>query len=100
MRQTHGLWRRSPVQGWHQGAVRGVVISSTSSAREPARWAAVHADGPSADGWTVVVIHDSRASWETFRDSILMPRMQEGINGGFAEPPQETVFDVVNEVHA
>jgi hypothetical protein len=29
-----------------------------------------------------------------------MPRMQEGINGGFAEPPQETVFDVVNEVHA
>ena len=58
-----------------------------------------HAAGPSADGWTIVAIHDSRASWETFRDSILMPRMQEGIDGGFAEPPQEAVFDVVNETH-
>lgn len=59
-----------------------------------------HAAGPSADGWTVVAIHDSQASWEAFRDSILMPRMQEGIDGGFAEPPQETVFDVVNEARA
>jgi hypothetical protein len=59
-----------------------------------------HAAGPSADGWTIVAIHDSRASWETFRDSILMPRMQEGIEGGFAEPPQEAVFDVVNVTHA
>lgn len=59
-----------------------------------------HAAGPSADGWTVVAIHDSQASWETFRDSILMPRMQEGIAGGFAEPPQETVFEVVNEARA
>ena len=59
-----------------------------------------HAAGPSADGWTIVAIHDSRASWETFRDTILMPRLQEGIQGGFAEPPQETVFDVVNEAHA
>jgi hypothetical protein len=57
-----------------------------------------HAAGPSADGWTVVAIHDSRASWESFRDSILMPRMEQGIDGGFAEPPQETGFEVVNEV--
>ena len=59
-----------------------------------------HAAGPSADSWTIVAIHDSQASWESFRDSILMPRMQEGIDGGFAEPPQETVFEVVNEVRA
>ena len=58
------------------------------------------AAGPSADGWTVVAIHDSQASWESFRDSILMPRMEQGIDGGFAEPPQETVFEVVNEVRA
>ena len=57
-----------------------------------------HAAGPSADGWTIVAIHDSQASWESFRDSVLMPRMEQGIDGGFAEPPQETVFDVVNEV--
>ena len=59
-----------------------------------------HAAGPSANGWTIVAIHDSQASWESFRDSILMPRMEQGIDGGFAEPPQETVFEVVNEVRA
>jgi hypothetical protein len=59
-----------------------------------------HAAGPSADGWTIVAIHDSRESWESFRASILMPRMQEGIEGGFTEPPQETGFEVVNEARA
>lgn len=59
-----------------------------------------HAAGPSADGWTIVAIHDSQASWESFRDSILMPRMEQGIDGGFAEPPQETGFEVANEVRA
>ena len=38
-----------------------------------------HSAGPSADGWTIVAIHDSRESWEDFRDNILMPRMQQGI---------------------
>ena len=45
-----------------------------------------------------MVVHDSLASWETFRDSILMPRMQQGIDGGFTAEPQETVFEIVNEV--
>ena len=53
-----------------------------------------HAAGPSADGWTIVAMHESQESWEAFRDGILMPRMQAGIEGGFASPPQETVFDV------
>ncbi|MEW1952080.1 hypothetical protein [Terrabacter sp. NPDC080008] len=57
-----------------------------------------HAAGPSADGWTIIAVHESKESWEKFRNEILMPRMQEGIPGGFTEPPQETVFDVVNEV--
>ena len=48
----------------------------------------------------MVAVHDSKESWETFRDTILMPRMQAGIPGGFAEPPQETVFEVLNEVRA
>ena len=55
-----------------------------------------HAAGPSADGWTVVAVHDSKESWEQFRDGILMPRMQQGIKGGFTTPPQETSFDVHN----
>lgn len=53
-----------------------------------------HAAGPSADGWTIVAIHESQQSWETFRDGILMPRMAAGIPGGFATPPAESVFDV------
>jgi hypothetical protein len=53
-----------------------------------------HAAGPSSDGWTIVAVHDSRHSWEVFRDNVLMPRMQAGIEGGFTTPPVETVFDV------
>ena len=57
-----------------------------------------HAAGPSADGWTIVAIHDSQAGWEKFRDTILMPRMQAGIEGGFTAPPEETGFEVYNQV--
>ena len=55
-----------------------------------------HAAGPAADGWTIVAIHDSKESWEKFRDAILMPQMQQGILGGFNTPPQETTFEVHN----
>jgi hypothetical protein len=53
-----------------------------------------HAAGASADGWTIVAVHDTKESWERFRDGILMPRLQQGVDGGFASPPQETVFEV------
>lgn len=59
-----------------------------------------HAAGPSADGWTIVAIHSSKESWEQFRDGTLMPRMQAGIDGGFAVPPDETTFEVHNQVSA
>ena len=55
-----------------------------------------HAAGASDGGWTIVAIHDSKESWERFRDGTLMPRMQQGIQGGFTAPPQETAFDVHN----
>ncbi|MDB5058852.1 MAG: hypothetical protein JWO59_2324 [Chloroflexi bacterium] len=55
-----------------------------------------HAAGPSAGGWTIIAIHDSKESWERFRDGILMPRMQQGIPGGFTTPPQETAIDIYN----
>jgi hypothetical protein len=53
-----------------------------------------HAAGPSDGGWTIMAVHDSKESWETFRDNVLMPRMQQGIEGGFAAPPSETAVDV------
>jgi hypothetical protein len=53
-----------------------------------------HAAGPTGDGWQIVAIHNSKQSWEQFRDGILMPKMRQGIPGGFSAPPQETAFDV------
>jgi hypothetical protein len=55
-----------------------------------------HAAGPSGDGWIIVAVHESQQSWEAFRDDILMPRMQAGIEGGFPTPPEETAFDVTS----
>ena len=55
-----------------------------------------HAAGPSEGGWTVVAIHETRESWERFRDGILMPRLRQGVSGGFTAPPQETAFEVHN----
>lgn len=56
-----------------------------------------HAAGPSADGWIIIAIHDSQEGWERFRNDVLMPRMAEGIEGGFTTPPQETTFQVHNQ---
>jgi hypothetical protein len=56
-----------------------------------------HAAGPSQEGSTIVAIHDSRDSYERFRDDTLMPRLQAGIEGGFASPLQETTFEVENQ---
>jgi len=53
-----------------------------------------HAAGASPDGWTIMAVHESKESWERFRDGILLPRMQQGIEGGFPTPPQETEIDV------
>ena len=52
-----------------------------------------HAAGASAGGWTIMAVHESKESWEKFRDGILLPRMQAGIEGGLSAP-EETVFEV------
>jgi hypothetical protein len=57
-----------------------------------------HAAGPSDGGWAIIAVHDSRESWETFGDGTLPPRMQQGIEGGFTSPPQETGVEVHNLV--
>jgi hypothetical protein len=53
-----------------------------------------HAAWPSEGGWMIVAIHESKESWQRFRDQVLMPKLQGGIDGGFASAPQETAFDV------
>ena len=53
-----------------------------------------HAAGPSAGGWTIMAVHDSKESWERFRDETLMPQMQAGIEGGFTGPPEEIEIDL------
>jgi len=59
-----------------------------------------HAAGSSAGGWTIIAVHDSQQSWETFRDGTLLPRMQQGIEGGFASPPEETAVDLATVLPA
>ena len=54
----------------------------------------LHVAGASSGGWTIMVVHDSKESWERFHDGILMPRLGQGIPGGFQTPPQETGIDV------
>src|SRR5512143_2312645 len=55
-----------------------------------------HAAGASQGGWTIVAVHESKESWERFRDGTLMPQLKKGVPGGFTSPPEETVFDVHN----
>jgi hypothetical protein len=53
-----------------------------------------HAAGPSGDGWTIVAVHDSKASWERFRDDALLPGFKAGVPGGFTTPPEESEVDL------
>lgn len=53
-----------------------------------------HAAGAVPGGWIVFAIHDSKESWERFRDGTLMPSVQRGIEGGFTTPPEETEIEL------
>jgi len=59
-----------------------------------------HVAGPSDGGWTIVAVHDSKESWEQFRDEVLMPKLAAGIEGAFEGPPAETAFEVFKEQSA
>ena len=41
-----------------------------------------------------MAVYESKESWERFRDQTPLPRMQAGIDGGFAGPPEETEIDI------
>ncbi len=55
-----------------------------------------HAAGASEGGWTIIALHDSKASWEAFRDTTLIPTLAKGVPGGFAGPAEEITFEVDN----
>ena len=55
-----------------------------------------HAAGASEGGWTVMAVHESRESWESFRDNVLGPAMGRGIEGGLVGPPEERTVDIRN----
>ena len=59
-----------------------------------------HFAGETSDGWIVVAIHDSKESWERFRDETLLPGLQELGEKGLPGPPEETSFEVKVEEHA
>lgn len=54
----------------------------------------IHCAGPSKGGWTILAVHDSKASWVSFRDKILIPTLAKGVKGGFTTPPQQTELAV------
>jgi hypothetical protein len=56
-----------------------------------------HAAGPTDDGWIVIALWDSPASWERFRDETLMPGFEALGDAGLPAPPQQTTFEIHKE---
>jgi hypothetical protein len=53
----------------------------------------LHVAGPTDDGWLVMAVHDSQATWESFRDTILVPGLAK-VDNGLPGPPEEVSFEV------
>lgn len=51
-----------------------------------------HYAGPSAGGWVVIAVWDSKEVWERFRDEVLLPGLQS-VEGGLPAPPRSAEFD-------
>lgn len=52
----------------------------------------LHLAGPTDDGWLIVAVHDSQASWERFRDDTLLPGLAS-VEQGLPGPPEEMTFE-------
>lgn len=53
----------------------------------------LHVAGATEDGWIIVAVHDSKESWERFRDDTLVPGLPQ-VENGLQGPPEETTFEV------
>jgi hypothetical protein len=56
-----------------------------------------HYAGPSANGWVVVAVWESKEIWEKFRDATLLPAVQAG-QSVLPGPPKTTEFEVEVEL--
>jgi hypothetical protein len=64
---AHGIVHHSP--GGQRSSTRPRSRSSIANGgKDLPEGETFHAAGPAADGWVAVAIHDSRESWERFRD--------------------------------
>ena len=55
-----------------------------------------HVAGPTGDGFVVIALWDTKASWERFRDETLTPGLAAA-EGTFETPPETTTFDIHRE---
>ncbi len=72
-RDRHGNRDLGPYSGSSPPSSWIVAPSPWRGRIAPSRWR----------GRTIVAVHDSKESGEKFRDTVLMPRMQQGMEGGF-----------------
>lgn len=52
----------------------------------------LHVAGPVPGGFQVIAVHESKASWDAFMAECFVPRMNQGIAGGFTAPPHALEF--------
>jgi hypothetical protein len=82
--------------GGTQANYEASIAAVHPSATELPAGQTFHAAGAVEGGWTIFAVHESKESWEAFRDGTLIPRLQQGVEGGFPTPPQETEVALVS----
>ena len=75
----------------------GLKVVHPGGGKALPRGQTLHVAGPTEDGWIVVAVHESKESWERFRDETLLPGLAQ-VENGFQGPPEETSFEV-DRVH-
>jgi hypothetical protein len=88
---SFGIIHRFP-GGTKEQYDNGIKVVHPNGGRDLPAGQTLHVAGATAEGWVIIAVHDSQASWETFRDSVLMPGLASVENG--LPPPEETTFEV------
>jgi hypothetical protein len=55
-----------------------------------------HVAGPVPGGFQVIAIQDTKESWDRFVSEVFAPVMSQGVEGSFAAPPTELVFEATH----
>ena len=87
--EDRSQWRHSE----SSTASRAAHASSTRTLKALPEGQLLHLAGPTDDGWLIVAVHDSQASWERFRDDTLLPGLAS-VEQGLPGPPEEMTFEV------